>query len=125
MPINGFEDQTENLSQRELELVPLFVQGFEKKIGKESAVTSKSIIAKLRLKGIKITDARIRKIVNHIRTKGIIPNLVATSKGYYRTDDDAELARYEESLDQRENEIRRVKEGISAYRRSLKQSKAA
>lgn len=115
--INGFEEQTHELTQYELQLVPLFVQSFKTKIGSENAVTSREIVERMKPR-FKMSDARVRKIVNHIRTSGLLPNLIATSKGYFITENLEELEQYEMSLAQRAMEILRVKESIAQYRRS-------
>jgi hypothetical protein len=33
--------------------------------------------------GYQLTEARLRKIINHIRVNGLLHWLIATSKGYY------------------------------------------
>lgn len=119
--INGFEEQTHELTEYELTLVPLFVRGFSCKIGKANAVTSDAIIARMRPQH-KLSGARVRKIVNYLRVQGILPNLMACSAGYYLTNDPEELASYIESLEQRANAIIRVKESLAAYCRQLKKS---
>jgi len=106
----GFETQTEDLSDYEkYTLVPVFITGFRNKYGKQNAVTNKSIVTRLKVK-YKISDVRVRKIINYIRNHGLIPGLVASSEGYYISHDVSELKRYVQSLQGRENEIRRVKE---------------
>lgn len=112
--ITGFENITHDLTEYEKGLVPVFAMGFKSKVGKENAVTNKQIVEKLSSK-YKITDARVRKIINYIRNKNIIPGLVASSDGYYVTNDPEELKRYISSLDQREAAIREVKIGMLNY----------
>jgi hypothetical protein len=103
--INGFENETGDLNEFELGLVPGFVKGFNTKQGKNNAITSKEIIRKYSDHGIKLTGARIRKIVNHIRTNGLVKNLIASSAGYYISNDPDELEAYKQSLIQRANAI--------------------
>lgn len=119
--INGFEEQTENLSEYELSLVPIFVQGFSKKVGKVNSITSAEIIAKLKPQH-KLSGARVRKIVNHIRNEGLLPGLIATNKGYYISNDPAEIEKYCESLKQRSNEIDRVMRSFQNHLSQLKQT---
>lgn len=110
----GFENITADLTEYELGLVPVFVKGFSCKIGAENAVTSSQILERLGSR-YKLSGARVRKIVNHIRNKGLVPGLVASSSGYYVTNDPEELKRYIDSLDGRESEIRRIKNGMKQY----------
>lgn len=106
--INGFIEETKSLTEDELKLVNLFVRGFCDKIGEANAITSEEIIKKLRTTGVKITGARIRKIVNYIRVHHLVINLVATSKGYYIENDPLKLKNYIESLHQRAHAILEV-----------------
>jgi len=116
MAINGFEDQTHELSDYEkANVLPLFLKGISKKVGVDLAITNKEIVTALKLKGIKTTDSRIRKIVNYVRTEGLVPGLIATSKGYYISNDPVEIAKYVDSLNQRAKEILRVKESFRSH----------
>ena len=106
-----------DLSEYELiTLVPAFLVSFRGKIGPEMAVTNKVIVERLRKKGYKINDVRVRKLINYIRRESLIPGLVASSKGYYVSNDTEELQRYIDSLDGREAEIRRIKKSMQEYR---------
>lgn len=106
--IDGFEDVTADLTENELELVPLIVAGLKTKIGKENAITSKEIVKAMKRYDEKFTDARLRKIVNHIRITGLIANLLASSKGYWVETDRREVAKYVKSLGQRKRAIEAV-----------------
>ena len=104
--IQGFEDQTEELTQYEIEvLVPIMVKGLSTKIGQDNAITNSKIRSRLKDKEMNISDARIRKIINYIRVNKLIINLLATSKGYFISNDPAEITRYKESLVARANSI--------------------
>lgn len=114
--LKGFEELTDELSEYErCVLVPLFVSGFSKKRGKENAITNKQIVSTLAPKGYKVSDVRVRKIVNHIRKNNLVEGLIATSAGYYISTDPAEVADYIESLAGRENEIRRIRKQFEKY----------
>lgn len=118
--LKGFEDFTAELSDYEREtLLPLFIQSFTPRVGRSKAVTNKEIVAALKKKGYKISDARVRKIINHIRTHDLVKGLIATSDGYYVSHDITEVADYCDSLAGRENEIHRVRESMENYRREL------
>ncbi|MFA5650618.1 MAG: hypothetical protein WC914_05700 [Proteiniphilum sp.] len=66
-----------------------------------------------------LSEARFRKIINHIRREDIIPGLVATSEGYYIAETEQELKDYEMSLLGREMAIREVRESITRQRKNL------
>lgn len=117
--IKNFENETQPLTDYETGvLLPLLVRGLRTKIGHNSAVTNKQIVG--RLKGsYKISEARVRKIINHIRTNDLIPGLIATSDGYFIAEAESELLEYEESLKGREDAIREVRQSIARQRRIL------
>lgn len=101
--LSGFEDITAELTPDELALVPLFVKGFGDKLGEDRAITAAQITSKMKVPG-----PRVRKIVNYIRLKGMVRNLVATSKGYFIETDPSKIARYKQSLKARAQAINAV-----------------
>lgn len=114
--IEGFEDITEDLSIEELAMVPLFVESFAKKFGKDKAVTSKQIIERLAAKkNLHLTGARVRKIINYIRTGFLVPGLIASSNGYYVSRDVNEIKEYINSLGHREAAIGKVRKSMEDY----------
>ena len=110
--ITGFEDQTHELTEYELSLIPMFVRRLEKKIGVENAVTSTHVVRMFKEHGLKMSAPRFRKIINHIRINGLVPMLIASSKGYYVAKDKAEVKEYLDSLKQRINSITRVYDAL-------------
>lgn len=119
--IKGFDQETQPLTEYEMGvLLPLLVRGLQTKIGHLSAVTNKHIVASLK-PNYKISDARVRKIINHIRTNDLVPGLIATSEGYFIAETENELLEYEESLKGREDAIREVRLSIARQRRLLYQ----
>ena len=116
--IKGFDQETQPLNDYEMGvLLPLLVRGLRTKIGRENAVTNKHIVSSLK-GSYKLNDARVRKIINHIRTNDLIPGLIATS-----AQSEAELLEYEESLKGREDAIRAVRLSIARQRRILYEQK--
>jgi len=117
--ITGFEEFTEPLSEKEQTVfLPPILEGLRAKIGREKAVTNKAIMRGLLInRGIKISEARVRKIINHIRCNDLVPCLVATSEGYYIAETEQELLDYEESLEGRENAIHEVRMSIHRQRK--------
>ncbi len=119
--IPGFEEQTEPLSDYELKtLLPVIVQGIQKKVGAKSAVTNKTIVAGMLAQGYKINAVKVRKLVNHIRTHDLIPCLIAKSKGYYISNDPEEVRSYIESLRGREEAIKKVRRSIESHLANMK-----
>jgi len=83
MSVTNFEEFTNELTSEEMEILPIVVHGF-RNYKKANPIKSELIVTRLNeylnMKGykIKMTGVRLRKIVNYIRTNGIIP-LIATS----------------------------------------------
>ena len=116
--LQGFEEQTEPLTEyEESELLPQIVRGLRMKIGKAMSVTNKNIVEGMKRNlGLKITEPRVRKIINHIRIHDLVPCLIATSQGYYVAESEQELKDYEESLLGREEAIHSVRMSIQRQR---------
>jgi hypothetical protein len=109
--LTGFENETYDLTDYELQRVlPAIRSGLLTKQGAGMAVTNKQIVAGLeRNRAIKTNEARVRKIINYIRNKNMIPRLIASSKGYYIASSRQEVLDYIESLRGRENAIKQVR----------------
>lgn len=117
--IKGFDNETQPLTEYELkQVIPAILEGLKTKIGKANAVTNKFIISRLR-GTYKVDAARIRKIINYIRTNDLLPGLIATSEGYFLATTESELLEYEDSLKGREEAIKAVRLSIARQRRIL------
>jgi hypothetical protein len=114
--IIGFDKETHELTEKELKLLPTVVSGLQKKIGKENAVTNKQMVDGLKKYGIKTSGPRIRKIIHHIRITGTIERLMATSNGYYISNDINELDDYIKSLVQRSESIAKIADQLQFQR---------
>lgn len=107
--INGFTNETKPLSEYERDtLTPIIVRGLSMKIGKERAIKNSEICAKMRMAGYRIDNARLRKVINHIRVNALLPGVIATSEGYYIATTKTEMADYIASLESRESAIHEV-----------------
>lgn len=107
--ITGFEEITHELTDEELEISKIIIRGIQSNIGSDNAITNIQIRKILLEKyEIKINDARIRKIINHIRVKRLVPKLCAASKGYYIAATKEEHQKYIESLQERIHSIQNV-----------------
>jgi hypothetical protein len=117
----GFEKETHDLTADELSLVPLLVGTLQYKVGVKAAVTNTMLCNFLRActgednKPIKVTDVRMRKLINHIRMKDLVPGLLASSKGYYVSNDPKEVKEYIQSLQGRENAIKGIRVRTQMY----------
>lgn len=117
--ITNFENITQELNEDELKLVPLLISGFKKRT-KDNPIKAPEIVK--RINGyleannfsIKMNEPRLRKIVNHIRTNGLLP-LIATSNGYYTTNDRMEIINQIDSLEQRANSIAKCALGLKKF----------
>ena len=118
--IKGFNSETAPLTEYEENvLLPLVLRGLKTKIGKENAVTNRTIVQRLNIAGYTVTEPRIRKLINHIRMTDLLPGLIATSGGYFLATPEAELLDYEQSLIGREDAIKQVRLAIARQRRIL------
>lgn len=117
--ITNFEEITTGLSPEELFLVPLVCRGFEK-YTKANPIKAPLIVAKMKVyldkeqSNVSFSEPRLRKIVNYIRVNGLLP-LIATSNGYYVTDDKVEIERQIQSLKERARSIDRCADGLMKY----------
>lgn len=101
--ITNFENITSHLSDEEKELIPIIIQGLSGKT-KDTAIKGAEICKRLNGRGYKITEARLRKITNFIRSESILP-IIATSKGYYCSYDKEEIKKQIQSLTERADAI--------------------
>lgn len=100
--ITSFECITEGLSTTECEVIlPKLIELLKYRKGKENAITNKKLRNLLSAMGHDIPDSRIRKMINQIRLKGLINNLLASARGYYVSNDSNEINKYVVSLRER------------------------
>jgi hypothetical protein len=117
--IKNFEEQTQELTEAELSLIPYLVNGLKTKT-KSNPIKAPQIVASMNVflqsknHDVKLTEPRLRKCVNHIRTQGILP-LIATSKGYFVSHDRQDILDQIDSLLQRANSISNCVDGLKKY----------
>lgn len=108
--LKNFESVTHELNQFELECVEFIGQWFMANTGKKNAIKNADIAKMIEKKfDKKIHDSRVRKVVQALRTNGL-PNLIASGKGYFYTEDLKEIEDWVISLKQRELAIRTIRE---------------
>lgn len=111
--INGFPEETKPLTEYEQNiLLPVLVSGLKHRVGKAKFTTSRVIINACKKRGMVIDGARVRKLINHIRTHDLVPCLIADSKGYWIEYNTTRLKKYIQSLKQREDAIREVRNAL-------------
>lgn len=100
-------------------LLPILKKGLEKKKGIANAVTAKEIMLGLQSNGLKINMRNIARIINYIRLNDIIVGLMGSSAGYYITDNEQELIKYENRLLSHEASLRNVRMSMKRQRTVL------
>lgn len=111
--LKNFEDITYDLTDEEKELADLIMWGLSTKT-KDNPIKGADICKKLNEKGYNITEARLRKITNMIRSLGKLP-IIATSRGYYCSYDREEIESQIQSLMERANAIIKSAEGLKKF----------
>jgi hypothetical protein len=107
--IDQFTTETEPLTAEEMQAARIIARKIKGNIGENAAVTSDNIIKFMAGQyEFKLSGARLRKIINHIRRERMVTNLVASSKGYYVETDPLKIAAYVDSLLSRSEAIREV-----------------
>lgn len=117
--VTNFEEYTAPLTDDEKKLLVVIMAGMERRNIKNPIVSRDIIVAvNLRLGeyGVKqkLTGARLRKIVNHIRANSLQP-LMGTNNGYYLSDDPVEIRRQIQSLRDRANSIEYAAKGLESF----------
>lgn len=121
MAIILFDQYTHELSGDEIIAAEIIAARLRQNVGKDKVRTNKFISGILKHEyGLSITGARMRKIINWIRTKGLIPNLIASSAGYYVSNDPEEIDKYVFSLKQRAHAILHVAQVMQDYNNQTK-----
>jgi hypothetical protein len=115
MALLRFEPETTKLTEYELKLVPIVVNILKSRLGRENAITNNNLVNRMSKLGFSsMTPERMRKLINHIRLYDLLDCLVASSKGYYISNDEKEISDYIDSLRGREEAIRAVRLALEA-----------
>lgn len=115
-----FENVTSSLTEVELNsLVPLLIEMIGTRKHKYEAVTNKHLCIWLKKEGFETSEVRIRMMVNFIRNSNKLPCLIGSAKGYYITNNPAEVDNQITSLQGRINAMRNVVESLKAQKINL------
>lgn len=122
--IATFEQHTEDLTEREIEYLPLVKEGIEKALRGSVAPRKQHelitlINAFLQEKegmfcALSLSGPRLRKYVNYLRTNSLLP-IIATSDGYSISEKQEAIELQIKSLKQRGRQIMRAAEGLENY----------
>lgn len=117
--IKSFEEHTSDLSETELKIIPFLIEGF-KKHDETDPIKAPVIVKKMNeffvknKSPFKMTEVKLRKCVNHIRSNSLLP-LIATSDGYYITSDKEIIKSQIISLQQRAFSINTCAGGLEKF----------
>lgn len=117
--VTGFEEFSYEMTPFEKEhILPFMIESWGKvevgtevsmkamiKTANKHCATNNIIRTKGKGKGkVYTTDGpRMRKVIHHIRKYDLVPKLIATSKGYFKTDQDEEVKKFIQSCRERAN----------------------
>ncbi len=117
--ITNFEEYTHELSAEEMEILQLVIHGF-RQYKKTNPIKAELIVKRMNVflenngYKIRLTQPRLRKLVNYIRSNSLIP-LIATSHGYFTTDCKQTILDQIKSLQERANSIERCAQGLKKF----------
>ena len=115
--VTNFESKTEVLSREELALIPLIINGMSGH-KKSNPIKAIDIVEGMKKIAKSFNDRRLRKLVNHIRSSGMMA-IIATEKGYYSTTDINEINEQITSLHDRSSAIENSARGLEMYKQQL------
>ena len=127
--ITNFENFTSELNEFEVNnILPYIVDSWKRKIPDVDVINMKDMVAGLNsylfknkigyfrknnfYKIYKMNEPRMRKFIHHIRVSGIVPNLIATSKGYFLTNKKNEIQKFINSCRERANSFDEVADAM-------------
>lgn len=100
-------------------LLPLLIKGLEQKKEKTNAVTANQIVWGLQRNGLKITKRHVFRLIGYIRMNDLVVGLMASSVGYYITNNEQELIKYEKRLMSREANLRSMRMSMKRQRATM------
>jgi len=117
--ITNFETITHELIDKEKEILPFLIKGF-KTHTQTNPIKAPVIVNQMNkfllANGyeIKLTEPRLRKMVNYIRVNSLLP-LIATSDGYFITNEKEILLSQIKSLNERASSIKDCANGLLKF----------
>ncbi len=124
--IKNFEDYTHVITDYEMNnIVPRLISILQLRIGKELAITNGNIVKDFANGQIHTSEPRIRHIIHVLRVSDTIPFLIATSKGYYISNDIDEINDYIQSIEDRLRSIYDIRRSLKRQLRNKHEYKSA
>ena len=117
--ITNFEEHTHELTSEEMEILQLVIHGF-RAYKKSNPIKAELIVKRMNVflenngYKIRLTQPRLRKLVNYIRSNGLLP-LIATSNGYFTSDCKLTIQQQIISLQERANSIENAVQGLKKF----------
>jgi len=116
MSIKGFEDHTSRITDSEIQLAHQLIPAFKKRNSNNPILASeicRLVNEKMNL-DFKLSEVRLRRIINYYRINSILP-ILSTKNGYYCSNDVTEIRACIESLTQRATSILETTFGLEKY----------
>lgn len=117
--VENFEEITKTLTPDEEMMLPVIMRGLKAHSyadpikGPDIVIAVNSQKQKYGFR-LNLNEARLRKIVNHIRVNALLP-VMATSSGYYVSDDPETIESQVRSLVDRAEGIRAAARGLATF----------
>lgn len=125
--VTGFEEFSYELTEIEKQKIyPKFIEAWKVRIAEE-LITMKDMIDGMQSwikkqnittskgKLYKMTGPRMRKIIHCARVKGDLPNMIANSKGYFKTTDQDKIRGFIKSCRERSSSFSEVANAIETH----------
>jgi hypothetical protein len=118
MSVTNFEKITENLTEKELLLLPYVKDALIRCTEAQNSGHVCELISMLyhKVNGepLIFNGVRLRKYVSYIRVNGLLP-VIATSQGYFVTEDKEEIEKQVKSLYERASQIKNAAIGMQKF----------
>jgi hypothetical protein len=117
--LHTFEEYTQDLTAKDMEMLPHFVDAFASKTPEnpvKSAVIEAIMPNFLKGKGIdsKVPGTKVRKIVHHIRANAMLP-LCSTKDGYFCSHKPEHILATMKHLEQRASSMMYCYDGLNRF----------
>lgn len=117
--VKNFEDQTQPLTETDLQVLPWLIKGLSNRT-KSNPIIAGGIVEGMNILLLKhgmkasFSDVKLRKMANHIRRNGLLP-LIATSRGYYCSNESEEVQSQIDSLNERARSLIECAKGLQKF----------
>lgn len=129
--VTGFKEYTKPLSLFEREVIlPIVVKGWKNKIPDKDILNGNKLINDInnylernkiiykvrgKKKIYKLNGSTFRSIIHEIRTRELVVNLIANSKGYFKSTDIDKIKKFIKSCRERANSFNQVADALERY----------